>query len=98
MNVIEHFYQIWTSAEFRRRGHYVNKFIHVLENINYATPFCDWDEGDHSIQEFRARFRATCREMSATFCINIISTILMLVPLWHTGTKSISVNQVFLIY
>ena len=82
----------WTSAEFKRRGNYVNKFIHVLENINYATPFSDWDEGDFSIQEFRARFRATCREMAATFCVNITFTILMLAPLWHTGISWISVS------
>ena len=77
--------KILTSAEFRERSNYVNKTIHVLENLNYATPFCDWDEGDHSIQEFRARFRATCREMAATFCVNIHCTLLMLVPLWYTG-------------
>ena len=54
-----------TSAEFKKRGHYVNKLIHVLENLNYATPFSDWDEGDQTIQEFRERFRATCKEMMA---------------------------------
>ena len=77
-----------TSAEFKKRGHYVNKLIHVLENLNYATPFSDWDDGDHTIQEFRERFRATCKEMTATFCINIICTLVMLVPLWYTGPLS----------
>ena len=77
--------KILTSPEFRSKGHYVNKFIHLLLNVNYATPFCDWDEGDHTIQEFRARFRAVCREMAATFCVNFLCTLLMLVPLWYTG-------------
>ena len=77
--------KILTSPEFRRKGHYVNKFIHVSLNVNYATPFCDWDEGNHTIKEFRARFRATCREMAATFCVNVICTLVMLVPLWYTG-------------
>ena len=81
--------KIVTSPEFRRKGHYVNKIIHVLENLNYAIPFCDWDEGDHTIQEFKARFRATCKEMTATLCVNIISTLVMLVPLWYTGKKQL---------
>ena len=77
--------KILTSPEFGRKGQYVNKLIHVLLNVNYATPFCDWDEGYHSIQEFRARFRAVCKEMAATFFVNFLCTLLMLVPLWYTG-------------
>ena len=75
-----------TSADFRR-GKYVNKFIHLLENMNYATPFSDWDEveGDYTIPEFKARFTATCWEMVASLGINILCTAAMLVPLWHTG-------------
>ena len=80
--------KILTSPEFRKRGHYLNKFIHVVLNLNYASPFCDWDEGDCTIQEFRARFRSTCKEMTVTFCINILFTLMMLVPLWHTGQKT----------
>ena len=80
--------KILTSAEFRRKGHYVNKFIHVSLNLNYAIPFCDWDEGDHTIQEFRGRFRATCREMATTFSVNFLSSLAMLVPLWDTGQAS----------
>ena len=81
--------KINTSSEFRKRGHYVNKIIHIIENLNYATPFSDWDEGDHTIQEFRARFRSTCREMTAIFFINIVITFVMLVPIWYTGVYNI---------
>ena len=77
--------KIITSAKFREKGHIVNKIIHIIENINYATPFDDWDKGEHSIDEFRKRFRATCIEMAATFCINILSTMVMMIPLWYTG-------------
>ena len=45
--------KILTSPEFRKKDHYLNKFIHVFLSLNYATPFCDWDEGDHSIEEYR---------------------------------------------
>ena len=86
--------KILTSPEFRRKRNYVNKFIHVLLNLNYATPFCDWDEGDHTIQEFRARFKATCKEMAATFCVNVLCTLLMLVPLWYTGQLKIKYNLI----
>ena len=77
--------KILTSREFRKRGNYVNKTIHVLENLNYATPFYDWDQGEHTIQEYGERFKATCREMMATFSVNTIVTAVMLVPLWYTG-------------
>ena len=77
--------KILTSPEFRGRGHYTNKMIHALESTNFATPYADWDEGDHTIQEFRDRFSATCKEMIATFSVNIIVTGIMMIPLWHTG-------------
>ena len=77
--------KLLTSPEFRSRGNIVNKLIHILENINYATPYEDWDVGDYSIDQFRVRFQATCREMLATFAVNILCTVTMLVPLWHTG-------------
>ena len=79
--------KILTSTEFRRKDHYVNKFIHVLLNLNYAIPYADWDMGNHTIQEFRARFKATCKEMAATLSVNILITLMMLVPLWYTGQK-----------
>ena len=58
--------------------------------MNYALPYSDWDEGDFSIPEFKARFTATCREMGATLSLNILSTVAMMVPLWHTGKMNIS--------
>ena len=78
--------KILTSAEFRRRGHYTNKFLHLIENINYATPYTDWDEGDSTtILEYKQRFRATVKEMAATLIVNSIITLIMMVPLWFTG-------------
>lgn len=84
--------KMMTSVEFRNGGVLTNKIIHVIENINYAKPYVDWDEGDlkqaeDKIQELRSRFRATCKEMAATLCVNLICTALMLVPLWYTGNR-----------
>ena len=82
--------KILTSAEFRRRGHYTNKFLHLIENTNYVTPYADWDEGDSTtILEYKVRFRATVKEMAATLIVNILVTIFMMVPLWFTGISKI---------
>ena len=83
-----------TSAEFKSRGNIVNKLIHIVENMNYASPYEDWDEGDYSIEQYRVRFRATCYEMLATFAVNILCTAAMLVPLWHTGQCTLKFLQV----
>ena len=77
--------KLCTSRDFRRRGNYTNKLLHLIENTNIATPFSDWDDGDHSIQEYTMRFRSTITEMVATFSLNTIITLIMMVPLWFTG-------------
>ena len=79
--------KLLTSVEFKRRGNIVNKIIHILENLNYASPYEDWDVGDYTIDQFRVRFSATCYEMLATLGVNILCTGAMLIPLWHTGRK-----------
>ena len=79
-----------TSPDFRRRGHYTNKLLHLIENTNIATPFCDWDEGEYSVQEYKKRFRSTIKEMVATFIVNTIVTGVMMVPLWFTGNPILS--------
>ena len=87
--------KILTSLEFRKKDHYVSKFIHVILNLNYATPYADWDKGDHTIQEFRARFKATCKEMAVTIFVNILFTLMMLVPLWYTGQRRHLMSRIF---
>ena len=61
--------------------------IHVLENLNFASPFRDWDDGDYTIQEFKERAREVRKEMIWTQAINFLATITMLVPLWFTGSQ-----------
>ena len=77
--------KIVTSREFRRSSNKTNKLVHILENVNYAVPFSDWDEGDHTIQEYEIRYWRTVKEMLATFTVNIIVTGIMLIPLYYTG-------------
>ena len=77
--------KILMSPEFRKGGHLTKKLVHILENVNYATPFSDWDEGDHSIKEYKSRYSRTVREMLATFTVNILVTAVMMIPIWYTG-------------
>ena len=74
-----------TSAEFRSPGDYINKFLHIIENSNYATPYVDWDEGIFSKDEHKQRFRATVTEMAVTQTVNAITSVVMMVPLGYTG-------------
>ena len=74
-----------TSAEFKSVGDFTNKFLHIVENSNFATPYVDWDVGVFTKEEHKKRFRATVIEMSVTLTINTISSVIMMVPLWFTG-------------
>ena len=78
--------KLQTSSAFKSRRQIMKKFIHILENVNYATPFSDWEEGDHSIQEYEIRYWCTVKEMIATFTVNIIVTAVMTIAMWYTGT------------
>ena len=78
-----------TSAEFRSVGDFTNKFLHIVENSNFATPYVDWDdtEGVFTKEEYKKRFMATVIEMSVTLTINTISSVIMMAPLWYTGKR-----------
>ena len=75
------------SKDFRQEAHTSNKAIHTLENLNFASPFRDWDDGDYSVQQFRERASAVRKEMIWTQAINFLATILMISPLWYTGKQ-----------
>ena len=77
--------KICFSTDFRKEVHQTNKILHTLENLNFASPFRDWDDGDYSIQQFRERASAVRKEMVWTQAINFLATMVMMVPLWYTG-------------
>ena len=77
------------STDFREEEHKTNKFIHTLENLNFASPYRDWDNGDYSVQQFRQRAGAVRSEMIWTQAINFIATLLMMVSLCYTGIYAI---------
>ena len=84
-----------TSKVFRENSLIINMVIHVLENLNYATPFKDWDQwtefsvlgehGNNTIAEYRERFQAVKKEMLVTLTVNFVFTVLMMIPLWFCG-------------
>ena len=78
------------STDFRDEEHKTNKILHTLENLNFASPFRDWDDGDYSIQQFRARASAVRKEMVWTQAINFLASMVMMVPLWYTGNSKSS--------
>ena len=73
------------STDFSKEVHKTNKILHALENLNFASPFRDWDDGDYSIQKFRERASAVRKEMVCTQAINFLASMVMMVPLWYTG-------------
>ena len=79
--------KVWSSKDFRKESYKTNKLIHLLENINFASPFKDWDDGDYTAQEFKKRAKAVQKEVLGTQAIHFISTVVMLVPLWYTGKE-----------
>ena len=74
-----------TSQEFKEEIMY-NKFIHVIQNLNLCFPFVDWDEKMVSGEEFKQRYSNTELEMSCSFAVNSGFSMIMLFPIWFTGT------------
>ena len=73
------------SEEFRELGSQFNKCLHILQNINFAFPWSDWDEGVFSKQEFQRRCSDTETEMLLSCAVNSFFSIIMVIPIWFTG-------------
>ena len=79
------FVKIVYSKKFSKKNDYLNKFLHLVQSLNLATPFEDWDQGRCSVKEYRERHRQTNIEMAWSLSVNIVCSLVMLVPLWYTG-------------
>ena len=66
---------------------YLNKFIHLLLSLNIASPFEDWDQGKYLVQEYRERHRQTNIEMAGSISVNIMFSMIMLIPIYYTGKE-----------
>ena len=80
-----------TSEDFRTKADVFNKFVHTIENTNFAFPYKDWDNvayangENHHIKEFQRRFKNITKEILASWFVNTLISFLMLVPLWYTS-------------
>ena len=79
--------KLLTSRAFCQRGDYLNKFLHILLNLNLAFPFEDWDQGKFTVKEYKGRHRRTNIEMAWSLSVNIIFSLIKLLPLMYTGKK-----------
>ena len=77
--------KIRTSEEFRKPGNVFEKTIHLLENVNFPVPYRDWDQGSHSVTEFRRRYSNTEGEMVWSFAVTLFYTVVLFMPLFCTG-------------
>ena len=77
--------KIRTSEEFKSKGNLYEKFFHLLENVNFPVPYRDWDQGSHSVTEFRRRYSNTEREMIWSYVVTILYTAVLFMPLFCTG-------------
>ena len=77
--------KINTSKKFSRRENYLNKFLHLLLSLNLASPFEDWDVGRFTVREYKERQKLTNIEMAWSLSVNIVFSLVMMVPLWYTG-------------
>ena len=85
--------KISTSSKFRTRKHPLGKFIHVVQNLSLASSYKDWDENMdeevRTITKYKRRFQRTNIEMACCLTLNIVVSLVMLVPLFYTGSQLI---------
>ena len=83
--------KLYCSRNFSTRGHYLNKFIHLLLSLNISSSFEDWDQGKFSVEGYREKHRRINIEMALSISVHILFSMIMLLPLYYTG-KSQSVG------
>ena len=66
-------------------NNYFNVFVHSLQNLNLPVPLEDWSQGTWSLKEYQKRFQRQNLEMWICYSLNLVVTIMLLVPLWWTG-------------
>ena len=49
--------KMFTGHEFYNRSNIFQKMNHIFENLNYASPYIDWDVAPSSRKGFKNRYR-----------------------------------------
>ena len=76
----------FTVDNFWLRNHY-NKFVHILENMNMAIPWQDWDQEKCSVEQHTIKHRKVNIEMAVTMIVNMVFSLVMICPLLFTGNN-----------
>ena len=84
-----------TSPEFRKEKGFFNKSLHILQNINIAYPFRDWDYGFFTIDEYKRRFQSTEKEMMCSILLNNLFSLAMVGPIWYAGGENFKTMKYF---
>ena len=74
----------WLSENFRAASK-GSKLKHVLEAINCAEPYSDWDSGEGGPAEHMRRWWATFRETAAMIGLHFLFNLVLLLPIFMTG-------------
>ena len=90
--------KIFTSKVFSRRENFLNKFLHLVLSLNLAFPFEDWDMGRFTVREYKERQKLTNTEMAWSLSVNIIFSLVMMVPLWYTGKKQVDIECIIVLF
>ena len=75
------------KAEKFREADKLEKFLHVMENMNIPYPVEDFDVLNGTEREHRERFEKVNTEVLLTMVVNMLIHLLMLAPLWYTGKQ-----------
>ena len=60
-------------------------FQFLKASLSLARPYQDWDQDVKTIAEYKEKFRRVNIEMAVCLSINIVVSLVMLVPLCYTG-------------
>ena len=84
------------TVENTKKHNYYNVFVHILQNLNLPLPLEDWSQGTWSVAEYRKRLRRQNLEMGLCFSVNLVMTVVQMVPLWWTGNEINLLREAFI--
>ena len=75
----------YITVEDFHKGSFFKQVIHILEVMNIASPWQDWDSEKCSVEEFKRKHKNVNKEMNHNILTNFIFSLLMTTPLIYTG-------------
>ena len=70
-------------------------FSHILENLNIPYPYKDWDEGEDTLENRRTRYKNVNSEMAFCYFINVVISLVHLVPMLLTGLAKFDIIYIY---